>query len=58
LATQGGYVDGEHRVTIEQGFEMGRPSLMELTFTLRGGALVSAAVGGGAVVVTEGVIEA
>ncbi len=58
LATQAGYADGEHKVTIEQGFEMGRPSLMDLTFTLRGGALVSAAVGGGAVVVTEGMIEA
>ncbi len=58
LATQGGYADGEHAVTIEQGFEMGRPSLMELTFTLRGGALASASVGGSAVVVTEGTIEA
>jgi hypothetical protein len=31
---------------------------MELTFTMRGGALASAAVGGDAVVVTEGTIEA
>jgi trans-2,3-dihydro-3-hydroxyanthranilate isomerase len=58
LATQGRYADGEHAVTIEQGFEMGRPSLMELTFTMRGGALAAASVGGGAVVVTEGTIEA
>jgi trans-2,3-dihydro-3-hydroxyanthranilate isomerase len=58
LATQGGYRDGDHTVTIEQGFEMGRPSLMELSFTLRGGALAAASVGGGAVVVTEGMIEA
>jgi len=58
LATQGGYADGDHAVTIEQGFEMGRPSLMELTFTMRDGALAAAAVGGGAVVVTEGMIEA
>lgn len=58
LATQGRYADGQHRVAIEQGYEMGRPSLMELAFTLRGGALASVSVGGGAVVVTEGTIEA
>jgi trans-2,3-dihydro-3-hydroxyanthranilate isomerase len=45
-------------VTIEQGVEMGRPSLMELAFTMRGGALASAVVGGAAVVITEGAIEA
>jgi|SRR5262245_40598318 len=50
--------DGVHRFTIEQGYEMGRPSLIELTFTMRGGRLVSASVGGPAVVVTEGTIEA
>jgi trans-2,3-dihydro-3-hydroxyanthranilate isomerase len=58
LATQGRYADGDHTVTIEQGYEMGRPSLMELSFTMRGGALAAASVGGGAVVVTEGMIEA
>ena len=50
-------VDGEHRFTIEQGFEMGRRSLIELGLTKRGGALVSASVGGPAIVVTEGEIE-
>jgi trans-2,3-dihydro-3-hydroxyanthranilate isomerase len=58
LATQGRYADGDHTVTIEQGYEMGRPSLIKLRFALRGGALASASVGGGAVVVTEGAIEA
>jgi trans-2,3-dihydro-3-hydroxyanthranilate isomerase len=58
LAAQGGYADGEHTVAIEQGYEMGRPSLMELRFRLRGAALASASVGGSAVVVTEGMIEA
>jgi trans-2,3-dihydro-3-hydroxyanthranilate isomerase len=58
LATQGHYADGDHTVTIEQGYEMGRPSLMELNFTMRGGTLAAASVGGGAVVVTEGMIEA
>jgi trans-2,3-dihydro-3-hydroxyanthranilate isomerase len=58
LVTQGAYPDGNHAVTIEQGYEMGRPSLMELSFTMRGGALAAASVGGAAVVVTEGTIEA
>jgi len=58
LAAHGGRKDGEHAAVIEQGYEMGRPSLMELAFVLQGGKLVSASVGGGAVIVTEGTIEA
>jgi trans-2,3-dihydro-3-hydroxyanthranilate isomerase len=50
--------DGEHRLTIEQGYEMGRPSVMELMPTMQNGKLASASVGGPAVVVTEGTIEA
>jgi len=50
--------DGEHRLVIEQGYEMGRPSLMELLLTIRDGKLSSASIGGPAVVVTEGTIEA
>jgi len=50
--------DGEHRFVIEQGYEMGRPSLIELKLTLAGGALTTATIGGPAVVVTEGTIEA
>jgi trans-2,3-dihydro-3-hydroxyanthranilate isomerase len=49
--------DGEHRLTIEQGYEMGRPSVMELLLTIQTGKLSSASVGGSAVVVTEGTIE-
>jgi trans-2,3-dihydro-3-hydroxyanthranilate isomerase len=49
---------GEHRFAIEQGHEMGRPSLIELTLTLRSGLLRLATVGGPAIVVTEGTIEA
>ena len=56
-ATSLGLKDGEHRFVIEQGFEMGRPSLIELTLTLRGGALTTASIGGPAVIVTEGTIE-
>jgi len=58
LAASGRYADGEHMVRIEQGYEMGRPSLIDLALTLRGGKLAAATVGGGAVVVTEGAIEA
>lgn len=58
LAARGGYKDGEHMVRIEQGYEMGRPSLMELTLKISGGKLTGASIGGGAVVVTEGTIEA
>ena len=58
LARSGGLKDGHHRLTIEQGYEMGRPSLIELGMTLQGGALRAATLGGSAVVVSEGAIEA
>lgn len=48
--------DGEHRFVIEQGYEMGRPSQIALTLTVKGGALVSATIGGAAVVMSEGVL--
>lgn len=48
--------DGEHKLVIEQGYEMGRPSQIELGLTVSGGALVSARIGGGAVVVSEGTL--
>ena len=50
--------DGEHAIAIEQGYEMGRPSLIRLMAAVSGGRLLSAAIGGDAVVVTEGTIEA
>ena len=58
LVAHGNYQDGEHVVRIEQGYEMGRPSIMELTLKIGGGKLTGAAIGGGAVIVTEGSIEA
>jgi trans-2,3-dihydro-3-hydroxyanthranilate isomerase len=57
-ATSLSLADGEHRFVIEQGVEMGRPSLIELSVIMRGGALASATVGGPAIIVTEGTIEA
>jgi trans-2,3-dihydro-3-hydroxyanthranilate isomerase len=50
--------DGSHTMLIEQGHEMGRPSLMEVTMTVAGGALGAVSIGGEAVVVTSGTIEA
>jgi trans-2,3-dihydro-3-hydroxyanthranilate isomerase len=50
--------DGDHEFVIEQGYEMGRPSLIRLVLTMRAGQLVGASVGGDAVVVTEGSIDA
>ncbi|MDC7784661.1 PhzF family phenazine biosynthesis protein [Rhodoplanes sp. TEM] len=54
VARHGGLADGDHELVIEQGFEMGRPSLITLSLAMRSGALVSAAIGGEAVVVSEG----
>ena len=50
--------DGEHRFRIEQGYEMGRPSLIELSVSLEEEKLVAAAIGGEAVIVSQGTIEA
>ena len=58
LAASGRYRDGEHTFRIEQGYEMGRPSLIELGLWMRDGRLTSANVGGYAVIVTEGSIAA
>lgn len=48
--------DGEHRFTIEQGYEMGRPSQITLELAVADGALVSARIGGSAVMISEGVL--
>ncbi len=49
--------DGVHAITIEQGFEMGRPSLIQLTMEIRGGELVAGEIGGSAVIVSQGTID-
>ena len=58
IAARGGLADGEHAIAIEQGYEMGRPSLIRLEMAIAAGKLVSASIGGDAVIVTEGTIEA
>jgi trans-2,3-dihydro-3-hydroxyanthranilate isomerase len=50
--------DGSHAFAIEQGYEMGRPSLIHLAITQRDGKLAAASIGGDAVIVTQGTIEA
>lgn len=53
-----GLSDGQHDLVIEQGYEMGRPSLLRLSMTMKGGQLTAGAIAGEAVVVSEGTIEA
>jgi trans-2,3-dihydro-3-hydroxyanthranilate isomerase len=50
--------DGEHALGIEQGYDMGRPSLIRLALTIRERKLAAASIGGDAIVVSEGTIEA
>jgi trans-2,3-dihydro-3-hydroxyanthranilate isomerase len=49
--------DGEHMLTIEQGFEMGRPSLIALGLVIEDGALTSATIGGSVVIVSSGSLD-
>lgn len=51
-------VDGWHVVRIEQGLEMGRPSLITLEIEVEEGVLVSGRIGGHAVVFAHGEIDA
>jgi trans-2,3-dihydro-3-hydroxyanthranilate isomerase len=48
---------GSHRFVIEQGFEMGRPSLIALEVDIEGSAVAAARIGGDAVVVAEGTLQ-
>jgi trans-2,3-dihydro-3-hydroxyanthranilate isomerase len=58
IADRAGLGDGDHEFAIEQGHAMGRPSLIMLALTIKGGKLASGSVGGHAVTVSEGSIEA
>ena len=46
--------DGTLRWIVEQGFEMGRPSILEVEADKRGGAITAARVGGNSVIVSKG----
>jgi trans-2,3-dihydro-3-hydroxyanthranilate isomerase len=49
--------DGEHGVTIEQGVDLGRPSLLRVTVVVVGGAVTSCRVAGDTVHVASGTIR-
>jgi trans-2,3-dihydro-3-hydroxyanthranilate isomerase len=49
--------DGALRWVIEQGFEMGRPSLLEVEADKQDGEITAVRVGGKCVLVSEGVME-
>jgi trans-2,3-dihydro-3-hydroxyanthranilate isomerase len=49
--------DGEHTLVIEQGYEMGRASLITLGLEVAGGVLSSASIAGAAVIVAHGTID-
>jgi len=49
--------DGAHKRVIEQGYEMGRPSEIELSLSIEAGKLDAVRIGGYAVRVAEGMIE-
>lgn len=50
--------DGQRRWLIEQGFEMGRPSRVELEADIAGGRITAVRVGGSSVLVSEGWLDA
>lgn len=64
-AALGGYLgvrdrattDGTLRWIVEQGFEMGRPSLVHVACDKQGGAITAVRVGGASVLVCEGTIR-
>lgn len=49
--------DGDAMFVIEQGLEMGRPSVISLSLSVENGALASARIGGSAVLVAQGTID-
>jgi len=63
VSALGGYLgirapesDGTLAWTVEQGFEMGRPSLLHLEVDKQGGEITAVRVGGSSVLVSEGTI--
>ena len=63
-AALGGYLgmrssqeDGTLRWVVEQGYEMGRPSLIEIETDRKAGAITAVRVGGDSVMVSEGTVN-
>jgi len=57
LHRYGQLTEGSHRYLIEQGVEMGRPSLISLELDVADGDLHGARIGGSAVVIAEGTLR-
>lgn len=57
LAARSAEREGTLRWTVEQGVEMGRPSILRVEAELRGGEVAAVRVGGAAVLVAEGVMR-
>lgn len=57
LGTREGAADGTFPYRVEQGFEMGRPSILDLEVDKAGGAISAIRVGGQSVLVSEGTME-
>ena len=51
-----GFADGDHTFVIEQGYEMGRPSLINLILEIRDGKLKCGKIGGDMVEIARGII--
>jgi trans-2,3-dihydro-3-hydroxyanthranilate isomerase len=49
--------DGTLRWVVEQGFEMGRPSILEVEADVAGGVVTAVRVGGASVLVSDGMME-
>ncbi len=54
LARRESLKDGSARWRVEQGVEMGRPSILDIDVEARGGSLTGVGVGGQSVIVSEG----
>jgi trans-2,3-dihydro-3-hydroxyanthranilate isomerase len=57
LAARDGRQDGTLRWVVEQGFEMGRPSILEIEVDKAGGKITAVRVGGASVIMSEGEIS-
>jgi trans-2,3-dihydro-3-hydroxyanthranilate isomerase len=57
LAARDPRFDGTLRWIVEQGFEMGRPSILEVEADKQGGKITAARVGGKSVIVCEGTMD-
>jgi trans-2,3-dihydro-3-hydroxyanthranilate isomerase len=57
LARRNGSADGERSWVIEQGFELGRPSIIDVRATVKDKHVTSVNVGGNCVMISEGTMD-